>query len=117
MCTPVHYSGWQSRSTGQPRFIRSTTMSANRTLPLLALSQYPERSVSWLWRGRLAVGKLAMLDGDPGLGKTLLTLDLCARLTTGKAFPGDVPALGPVNVVLLNAEDAVKDTLKPRLKA
>jgi hypothetical protein len=38
------------------------------------------RCVSWLWPGRLAAGNLALLEGDPGLGKSLLTLDLCARL-------------------------------------
>jgi hypothetical protein len=43
-----------------------------------AISQLTSRPVSWLWPGRLALGKLAMLDGDPGLGKSLLALDLCA---------------------------------------
>ena len=43
------------------------------------VSQVSSRSVSWLWPGRLALGKLALLDGDPGLGKSLLTLDLCMR--------------------------------------
>jgi hypothetical protein len=50
------------------------------------------------------------------LGKTLLTPDFCARVTTGKPFPGGGPAIGPVNVLLLNAEDALEDTLKPRLQ-
>ena len=89
----------------------------DRSLSLVPLSQLPERSVGWLWRGRLAFGKLAILDGDPGMGKTLLALDICVRATTGKAFPGDIPAVGPVNVMLLNAEDAMEDTIKPRLRA
>src|SRR5262249_172381 len=42
---------------------------------------------AWLWPGRLALGKLAMLDGDPGMGKSLLALDLCARLSTGRPLP------------------------------
>jgi hypothetical protein len=50
-------------------------------------SQLARRAVTWLWPGRLALGKLAMLDGDPGLGKSLLTLDLCARLSTGRPLP------------------------------
>src|SRR5438132_9435980 len=88
----------------------------DRSLRIIPFSQLTERSVGWLWRGWIALGNLNILDGDPGIGKTLLTLDICARATTGKAFPGDVPALGPVNVVLLNAEDGMEDTLKPRLR-
>jgi len=90
--------------------------TSNRSLPVRPFSQITERSVGWLWRGRLPLGKLVILDGDPGLGKTLLTLDFCARVTTGRPFPGDGPAIGPVNVLLLNAEDALEDTLKPRLQ-
>ena len=67
-----------------------------RSLHLVPLSQLAERSVSWLWRGWMPMGHLTILDGDPGMGKTLLTLDMCARVTTGKAFPGDIPTLGPV---------------------
>ena len=87
-----------------------------RSLHLVPLSQLAERSVSWLWRGWIPMGHLTILDGDPGMGKTLLTLDMCARVTTGKAFPGDIPTLGPVNVILINAEDDMEDTIKPRLR-
>jgi hypothetical protein len=72
--------------------------------------------VRWLWPGRLALGKLALLDGDPDLGKSLLTLDLCARLTRGLPFPDGAPGPGPANVVVLSAEDGV-DTVRPRLQA
>jgi hypothetical protein len=75
------------------------------------------RSIPWLWPQRLTLGKLAMLDGDPGMGKSLLTLDLCARLTTGRPFPDDAPAPGPANVLILNAEDSPDDILVPRLRA
>jgi hypothetical protein len=81
------------------------------------LDQLAPRPVSWLWPGRLPRGKLAMLDGDPGMGKSLLTLDLCARLTQGRPFPDDAPAPGPANVLLLNAEDSPDDTLIPRLRS
>jgi RecA-family ATPase len=71
------------------------------------------RSIPWLWPQRLALGKLAMLDGDPGMGKSLLSLDLCARLTTGRAFPDNALAPGPANVLILNAEDSPDDILVP----
>lgn len=75
--------------------------------------------LEWLWPGRLAVGKLAILDGDPGLGKSLIALDLCARLTTGRPFPdagAAHPAVAPAAVVILNGEDGSADTLCPRLR-
>jgi hypothetical protein len=85
--------------------------------PLFPLSQVVPRLVAWLWLRRLALGKLAILDGDPGLGKSLLTLDLCARLTTGRPFPDETPGPGPANVIVLSGEDDVEDTITPRLRA
>jgi hypothetical protein len=83
---------------------------------LTTLADVPPRALEWLWPGRLARGKLAILDGDPGLGKSLVTLDLCARVTTGRPFPDGTPA--PCgNVVIVNCEDGVADTIRPRLDA
>jgi RecA-family ATPase len=62
--------------------------------------------IDWLWPGYLAVGSLAILDGDPGLGKSLLTLDLTARLTAGRAWPDGSASSGPASVVLLCEEDS-----------
>lgn len=96
-------------------------MSPPHSLPRLShflpLGQWPERSVSWLWPGRLALGQLALLDGDPGLGKSLVTLDLCARLTTGRPFPDNSPCPEPANVIVLNAEDSPDQTIRPRLQS
>ncbi len=58
------------------------------------VSQVREEAIRWLWPGRIPLGKLTLLDGDPGLGKSLVTLDLVARLTTGRAMP-DVEAPTP----------------------
>jgi hypothetical protein len=82
--------------------------------PLSLLHSSP---VDWLWTGRLALGKLAMLDGDPGLGKSLLALDLCARLSTGWPFPEDAGTPEPARALVLNAEDSESDTIRPRLAA
>src|SRR5262245_65063804 len=65
----------------------SSLSSAGAILRVRSVSQLAPRPVAWLWPGRLALGKLAILDGDPGLGKSLVTLDLCARLSTGQPFP------------------------------
>ncbi|HYT90301.1 MAG TPA: AAA family ATPase [Gemmataceae bacterium] len=84
---------------------------------VLAASQLPVRPVRWLWPGRLALGKLAILDGDPGVGKSFLTLDLCGRLSTGRPFPEGSLCPGPANALVLNGEDGADDTLVPRLRA
>ena len=72
--------------------------------------------VSWLWPAWLALGKLALVDGDPGLGKSAMTLDLAARVSAGKTFP-DGAECEPAGVVLLSAEDGLADTIRPRLDA
>src|SRR3954468_9774500 len=84
---------------------------------LRPISELTPRPFAWLWEGRLALGKLAVLDGDPGLGKSLLALDLCARLSTGRPLPDGSAGPGPVRVAVFNAEDDPDDTLSPRLRA
>jgi hypothetical protein len=81
------------------------------------VSQLVTQPLDWLWFHRLALGKLAMLDGDPGLGKSLIALDLCARLSTGQPFPDGSPSPGPSSAIVLNAEDGEEDTIRPRLQA
>src|SRR4051794_9137327 len=86
-------------------------------LPVRPVSQVAPRPLEWLWPGRLALGKLAILDGDPGLGKSLLALDLCARLSTGRPWPDGSPSPGPAACLVLNGEDGDDDTVLPRLQA
>jgi hypothetical protein len=73
--------------------------------------------IDWLWLYRLALGKPALLAGDTGLGKSLVALDLCARLSKGVLFPDGAPGPGPCNVLILNGEDTVRDTTLPRLQS
>jgi hypothetical protein len=80
-------------------------------------SDVTAQPVARLWPARLALGNLALLDGDPELGKSLVTLDLCARLSTGRPWPDGTPSLGPLSSVIINAEDREADTICPRLKA
>jgi hypothetical protein len=84
---------------------------------LVRLSDLRTESIDWLSPGRLATGKLALFDGDPSQGKSLLTLDLAARLTTGRPLLDGNPALEPAAVVLLAPEDGLCDTVLPRLLA
>lgn len=57
------------------------------------LSDITSEPLHWLWEKRIPLGKLTTLDGDPGLGKSLLTLDLAARVTTGRPMPDGTPGV------------------------
>jgi hypothetical protein len=81
------------------------------------VSQLTAQSVSWLWQGRLAVGRTSIGDGDPEIGKSLVTLDLSARVSTGRPFPDGTGGGEPRNVVILNGEDTEEDSVAPRLRA
>jgi Bifunctional DNA primase/polymerase, N-terminal/AAA domain/Primase C terminal 1 (PriCT-1) len=81
---------------------------------LVHLSDVEPQAVEWLWEGRIPRGKLTLFIGDPGAGKSTLSLDLVARVTTGGQWPDGVTApLG--NALLLSAEDGIADTLRPRV--
>jgi hypothetical protein len=88
------------------------------SLSTLSLDSVTPSPVTWLWPGRLARGKVTMLCGDPGLGKSFLTLDIAARVTTGAAWP-DAPSTlkQPGSVLVLSAEDDPADTIRPRVEA
>ena len=83
---------------------------------VVTLSDVEPESVQWLWQGRIPLGKLTILDGDPGMGKSTMTMDIAARLTRGRGIPdGSKSELdGPASVMLLNAEDGLADTIVPR---
>lgn len=83
-------------------------------------SEYTTERVSWLWRGFIPYGKVTTLEGDPGVGKSTILLDLASRVTQGSLMPlGDQNEyLGtPNDVVVLSAEDGASDTIRPRLEA
>jgi hypothetical protein len=89
-------------------------------LSSVRLSQVKEEQLHWLWQGRFPLGAITLLDGDPGLGKSLLTLDLAARVSTGREMPDGTPGVegeGPQRVLLFSAEDDPARTILPRLRA
>ena len=83
------------------------------------LSKVTSRQVQWLWRGWIPLRKIAIVDGDPDLGKSTMSLDLAARVTTGKPMPDESQSdlRGPAGVVILTAEDDLDDTVRPRADA
>jgi DNA-binding transcriptional ArsR family regulator len=83
----------------------------------ILLSEVKPQSVDWLWYPRLAFGKMAMLDGDPGEGKSNILADLIARVSNGSLMPDDTPGLANgAGVVMINPEDGLSDTTVPRLQ-
>jgi AAA domain len=90
--------------------------SSNDKLVLRLRDCQPE-PVEWLWPGYVPAGKLTVIDGDPSRGKSLMTLDLAARLSTGRPWPDGQAAAVPAGVVLVGSEDGLRDTVLPRLLA
>ncbi len=85
------------------------------------VSEVEREKLRWLWRGRLALGKLTILDGDPGTGKSTLYCELAARVTTGRGWPDDEAAFPEASermgsVVIVTCEDGIADTIRPRLE-
>lgn len=80
------------------------------------LSDVVVEQVGWLWNRRIPLGKITVLDGDPGNGKSVLTTDIAARLSVGRTFPDGQPCEA-AGVVIMNAEDGLADTIRPRLDA
>ncbi len=88
--------------------------NALRTVRASGIDPQPIR---WLWEQRFALGKLNLIAGDPGLGKSILTLDMTARITRGATWPVDGTSAPQGSVLIVSAEDDPADTIIPRLIA
>lgn len=84
------------------------------TMEIRAMSEIELQEVKWLWKPYIPAGKITILEGDPGKGKTTLALRLVAACSTGTPMPG-MKSTEPVNVIYQTAEDGLGDTIKPRL--
>lgn len=83
---------------------------------IVGLEGVVEEPVTWLWEERIPLGALTVLDGHPGTGKSTITMDLAARLSTGRRMPdGSRGCLG--TTLLLSAEDMLATPIKARLEA
>jgi putative DNA primase/helicase len=87
-----------------------------RSVVLRCFADIAPEPLTWLWPGRIPRGKLTLLIGDPGQGKSLLTVDIASRVTREAAFP-DGAACESGEVIVLSAEDDPADTIRPRLDA
>ena len=94
-----------------------TPTAAKEFGPILTcLADVEPRPVSWLWPKRIPLGRITLLVGRPGEGKSFLTTDAAARVTTGTPWP-DGSDCSNGSVILISAEDDPADTIRPRLDA
>ncbi|MFR6235658.1 MAG: AAA family ATPase [Blautia sp.] len=88
--------------------------AAEPPVPMIRMSEVQEVAVEWLWEPYLPFGKLTILQGNPGEGKTYFAMQLAAACTNRRPLPNMEP-LEPFNVIYQTAEDGLGDTVKPRL--
>src|SRR5262252_10030895 len=85
------------------------------TRPLITcLADVSAEAVTWLWPGRIPKGKLTLIVGDPGVGKSTVTADIAARTSRGTSWP-DGTGCDDGPVLWLSAEDGLADTVRPRI--
>jgi len=88
--------------------------SKPETVKIIRMSDVELTPVDWLWKPYLPFGKLSVLQGNPGEGKTYFAMHLAAACTNGKLLP-NMERMEPFNVIYQTAEDGLGDTVKPRL--
>ncbi len=101
-------STWQRP---EPRHRPSSCLVVRRA------SDVKPEPINWLWPGKIAIGKLTLIAGDPGLGKSMLTVSLAAHVSTGREWPARGGSCPIGDVLFVSAEDDPADTIRPRLDA
>lgn len=97
---------------------KSTNVSGKTDAPIVvSLDLVTPRKLEPVWPGVLWRGKLTLFAGDPGRGKSLIGLDIAARISRGTAWPCSTDPAPHGNVVICSAEDSIDDTIVPRLMA
>ena len=86
-------------------------------LQTIRASTVSPRPIDWLWPGYIALGKLTLIAGDPGLGKSILTCALASHVSNGSPWPVSGAECPKGSVVMASAEDDLADTIRPRLDA
>lgn len=84
-------------------------------LKLINMEQVAVEKINWLWYPYIPFGKITIVQGDPGDGKTTMILAIAAAVTQGALLPECSVPVGPFNVIYQTAEDGLGDTIKPRL--
>ena len=84
---------------------------------ILCFADIQAEEVRWLWYPYIPYGKITILQGDPGCGKTMAVLSLAALLSKGESLPFEEAVREPINILYQTSEDGIADTIKPRLES
>jgi len=113
-----HQGGNSKEKPGAPEYLSDDAMTeAVKLAKASHLGTVEVKEVEWCWKHRLPRRKIIVLEGEPGQGKSLITVDFAARVSAGKPFPGETVKPDPALVLLFSTEDDADDTIKPRLEA
>ena len=85
-------------------------------LNIIKMSEIQSEEIEWLWYPFIPYGKLTIIQGDPGDGKTTLALNIAAKLSRGESLDEEMKISEPINIIYQTAEDGLADTVKPRLE-
>jgi len=108
----------EARRRDDPGADRATRSNCEgHTISYRRVSDIQAKPIRWLWPGRIARGKVTMLAGHPGLGKSQVTASMAVVVTTGGIWPVDRSQCERGSVIILSAEDDPADTIRPRLEA
>jgi putative DNA primase/helicase len=107
----------RSNGPAQSIAVEATPQAVTRTAVLVRADEMKPESINWAWKNRFAFGKLVVLAGDPGLGKSTILVELAALHSIGGEFPCGEGHAQECETLILTAEDGLRDTLIPRLMA
>ncbi|MBO4591054.1 MAG: AAA family ATPase [Eubacterium sp.] len=93
----------------------ASTLNDQKEANLICMEDVKAKEVEWLWYPFIPYGKLTIIQGDPGDGKTTLVLNIAAAVSQGRGFDEGMNLTKPMNVIYQTAEDGLEDTVKPRL--
>lgn len=85
-------------------------------LKMIKMSEVQSQEIEWLWYPFIPYGKLTIVQGDPGDGKTTLILNIAAKLSKGEGLDNDMKLMESMNIIYQTAEDGLADTVKQGLK-
>ena len=86
-------------------------------IEVVSMATVEPEDVEWLWHPYIARGKITLIEGDPGLGKSWLSLALASNISRGSQLPNDSPRSRCESTLLMTCEDGLGDTIRPRLDA
>jgi len=115
--TKIKSGGTSSASCISPDVLDASNVPNTPGGHLVKMAEIEPKDVSWLWFPYIPLGKTTLMRGDPGQGKTSISLTLSSIVSNGWSFPNskDLISSGPGNVLYITAEDGLADTIVPRL--